>query len=58
MNVLVLGGNGCIGSKATRALIEANHSVVCTKRASSDLSRLDDLKEKIKWIHLKMKSIY
>ena len=50
MNILILGGNGYIGSKVTKELTEADHTVVCTKRASSNLSRLDDVKEKIKWI--------
>lgn len=50
MNILILGGNGYIGSKVTRALYDAEHSVVCTKRPTSNLSRLDDIKDKIKWI--------
>lgn len=50
MNILILGGNGYIGSKVTRELINAGHSVVCTKRARSDLSRLNDIKDRIKWI--------
>ena len=50
MNILILGGNGYIGSKITRALISANNSVVCTKRVSSELSRLNDLQDKILWI--------
>ena len=45
MNVLVLGGNGYIGSKIIRKLVDAPKvgEVVFTKRASSDLSRLSDL---------------
>lgn len=50
MNILILGGNGYIGSKVTRGLVSAGHSVVCTKRASSDLSRLEDIKDRIRWI--------
>ena len=50
MNFLVLGGNGYIGSKITRELIKDGHTVVCTKRANSDISRLDDLAEDIRWI--------
>lgn len=50
MNILILGGNGYIGSKVVRTLCAMGHSVVCTKRVTSDLSRLDDIKNKIKWI--------
>lgn len=50
MNVLILGGNGYIGSKVTRKFVNDGHSVVCTKRAASNLSRLEDIKNKIKWI--------
>ena len=50
MNFLILGGNGYIGSKITRRLLEDGHTVVCTKRVTSDLSRLSDLQEKIRWI--------
>jgi len=50
MNVLILGGNGYIGSKVTREILNAGHSVVCTKRLSSNLYRIDDIVDKIKWI--------
>lgn len=50
MNILILGGNGYLGSKVTRKLVEKGHYIVCTKRASSDLSRLGDMKDKMKWI--------
>lgn len=50
MHILVIGGNGYLGSKVVRKLIERNDSIVCTKRLGSDLSRLADIKEKIKWI--------
>lgn len=57
MNLLVLGGNGYIGSKVTRNLVKDNHSLVCTKRSSSNLSRLEDLNEKIKWIPASVDSV-
>ena len=44
MKILLLGGNGYLGSKVARALLEAGNSVVCTTRASSDLSRIADIK--------------
>lgn len=50
MNFLILGGSGYIGSKIARELVCDGHTVVCTKRASSNLSRLDDLIGVIRWI--------
>ena len=50
MNFLIIGGNGYIGSKITRELIIDGHSVVCTKRSSSNLKRLSDVDEKVRWI--------
>lgn len=50
MNILILGGNGYIGSKVARELYNAGHFVVCTKRVNSNLSRLGDIRENIKWI--------
>lgn len=50
MNILILGGNGYIGSKVTRELVNRGHAVVCTKRINSDISRLDDIEDKIQWV--------
>lgn len=50
LNILILGGNGYLGSKVTRKLVEEGYSVVCTKRASSNLSRIEDIKDRIQWI--------
>lgn len=50
MNVLFLGGNGYLGSKIVRLLASEGNKIVCTKRAESDLSRLEDIKDKIIWI--------
>lgn len=50
MNVLVLGGNGYIGSKVVHKLFEQGYTVVCTKRPASDISRLEDINGKIRWI--------
>lgn len=50
MNVLILGGNGYLGSKVTRRIVGEGHHVVCTKRTNSDLSRLKDIESKINWI--------
>ena len=57
LNVLILGGNGYLGSKVTRQLIEAGNCVVCTKRQSSDLSRLSDLEKSINWIPASIDSV-
>lgn len=50
MNILILGGNGYIGSKVTREFVNSGHSVVCTKRPASNLFRLQDIQERIRWI--------
>ncbi len=50
MIFLILGGNGYIGSKITRELFNDGHTVVCTKRVNSNLSRVDDLADFIRWI--------
>ena len=50
MNVLILGGSGYIGSKITRELLDDGHTVVCTKRITSNLSRLRDITDVIRWI--------
>lgn len=50
MRILVLGGNGYLGSKVIRRLLSEGHTVVGTKRADSDLSRLADINSKILWI--------
>lgn len=50
MNYLILGGNGYLGSKITKTLIQEGHTVVCTKRDSSNLSRLIGLSDSIHWI--------
>lgn len=50
MNFLVLGGNGYIGSKIVRILINEGHMVVCTKRDKSNLNRIEDIKDDIIWI--------
>lgn len=57
MNVLILGGNGYIGSKVTSEIVKAGHQVVCTKRASSNLSRLSDIEDAIKWIPATIESV-
>lgn len=48
----VTGANGLLGSFIVRKLIDENEKFVAFKRKSSDVSLLDDLKEKIEWRNL------
>lgn len=57
MNYLILGGNGYIGSKVARELTQKGHTVVCTKRSNSNLSRLDDIADKLIWIPASIDSV-
>ena len=52
MNVIILGGNGYLGSKLAHSLVQSigYDSVVCTQRENSRYKRLDDLKDKIQII--------
>ena len=50
MNVLILGGNGYLGSKVARELVKNGTGVTCTRRTGSDLSRLKGLEADIRWI--------
>lgn len=49
MNVLILGGNGYLGSKLIKAMID-DHNIVFTKRAASNLERLEGLLDRVKAI--------
>lgn len=55
--MLILGGNGYLGSKVVRRFLEQGDEVVCTKRKNSDLSRLNDLHERITWIPASLDAI-
>ena len=47
MNILVLGGNGYLGSKVIRALMEENqHTITCTVRSMSSQDRIISCIEK------------
>ena len=45
----VTGANGLLGSFIIRKLIDGNKPFVAFKRPTSDISLLDDVKEKIEW---------
>ncbi|MFH2019402.1 MAG: NAD(P)-dependent oxidoreductase [bacterium] len=49
MKVLITGGNGFIGSRLVRTMIERGYEVVVLKRKSSDLARIKDLSNQIKF---------
>ena len=57
MKLLILGGNGYIGSKVAREAVNAGHFVVCTRRKNSNLCRLEDICNRIKWIPASVDSI-
>lgn len=40
MKFLILGGNGYLGSKIIKHLLNIGHSITCTKRKNSDLTKL------------------
>ncbi len=48
MNILILGGNGYLGSKIANYLLLEGHKITCTKRETSNLSRLRG--NQVKWI--------
>ena len=45
----VTGANGLLGSFIIRKLIEEGEPFVAFKRANSDISLLEDVKDRIKW---------
>lgn len=50
MNYLVLGGNGFLGSKIVKKLLEKNDTVFCTKREHSSLERLGEKAQEVHWL--------
>lgn len=48
MNILILGGTGYLGSKVIKRLLQEGHNVTCTKRATSNTSRVQE--NKVNWI--------
>jgi len=48
MNILLLGGTGYLGYKVVNRLLAEEHTIVCTRRKSSNISRLKD--KTIKWV--------
>lgn len=57
MNILVLGGNGYLGSKIVKQLVLKKSNVFSTIREQSDLSRLNDIKDNINFVNAKYQDI-
>ena len=58
MHILILGGSGYLGSKLIKQMIsEDSHTIVFTKRPSSDLRRLKDFFDKIKAISATVEAV-
>ena len=50
MKAFVTGATGFIGSYLAKYLVEKGHDVLCLKRETSNLYRLEGYQERIKWI--------
>jgi len=50
--ILLTGGNGFLGSSLLRKLVARDFSVLMTARATSDLSRIADLKDKVRLLYI------
>lgn len=55
MNILILGGNGYLGSKVANYMFREGHKITCTKRERSDLSRLQG--RKVNWIPASVEAV-
>ena len=52
MNVFVTGGTGFIGSYLVKRLVDMGHDVLCLKRKTSNLEKLDGYETKVEWIDI------
>lgn len=51
MKAFLTGASGFIGSYLAKCLVDDGHEVLCLKRPSSDLSNLDEYRDKVKWVN-------
>ncbi|MDD3944486.1 MAG: NAD(P)-dependent oxidoreductase [Bacteroidales bacterium] len=50
MRIFVTGASGYIGSYLVKTLLDKGHELLCLKRKTSDLFRVEKVKAKIKWV--------
>ena len=50
MKILLTGATGFLGSHLLEALIKKGHSIVCLKRETSDMRRVEENIENCKWV--------
>lgn len=50
--ILLTGGNGFLGSNLLRRLVARGFNVLATVRVSSDLSRIADIKDKVRLVYI------
>lgn len=51
MKIFETGATGFIGSYLAKHLLAEGHELLCLKRTTSNLFRVDECKEKIKWVN-------
>jgi UDP-glucose 4-epimerase len=52
MKIFITGATGFIGSYLTKSLLNEGNTILCLKRNLSDLSKVEDIVEKVTWINI------
>ena len=52
MKILLTGSTGFLGSHLLEKLVDLNHSVICLKRESSSLKRVEHLNNRATWVDI------